>query len=64
MRVILSAQMSVVCDALFALFTDEEELLVGYFHKGEPSQAEVPPQRVAGIGVSKKPCVPSFFVCK
>lgn len=58
---ILSAQMSVVCDALFAIFPDEEELLVGYFHKGELSQAEVPPQRIAGTGVSKKPRVPSFL---
>ncbi|XP_075906423.1 rotatin isoform X2 [Nelusetta ayraudi] len=27
--------------------TDEELLPVGYFHKGEPSQADVPPQRIA-----------------
>lgn len=51
----------VVCDALFAIFLDKEELSVGYFHTGEPSQTDVPPQRIAGTAVSKEPCVPSFL---
>lgn len=50
-----------VSDAFFAIFPDEVELPVGYFHKGELIQAEVPPQKIAGTGVSRKPYVPSFL---
>lgn len=37
---------------------------MGYFHKGEPIQAEVPPQRIAGTGVSKKPFRTFVFACE
>lgn len=36
---------------MFAAFPDEAHPKMGYFHKSKPSQADVPPQRIAGSSV-------------
>lgn len=36
---------------MFAAFPDEDHPKMSYFHKNKPSQADVPPQRIAGTSV-------------
>lgn len=47
---------------MFAAFPDEDHPKMGYFHKSKPSQADVPPQRIAGASVFES-IVDVFLFC-